>query len=92
MKKVYKILIEHLTNERLDRAASRDNDYRTINKDLDEALKQYDKLKLPEKDAEVINEAFELYAAQCARYAFCAYRLGMKDAVQLLKEMGAIGK
>ena len=89
---VYQILIENLTNERLDRIALQDKDYSAINEELDKVMEQYDKLELSEKDAEVINAAFELYAAQCAKYAVCAYRKGMDDAVELLKEMGVIGK
>ena len=92
MKDVYQILTEHLMNERLDRTASQDRDYCSINEELDEVLKQYDMLELSEKDADVINKAFELYAAQSAKYAACAYRQGMEDAAQLLKEMGVIGK
>ena len=92
MKDVYQILIENLTNERLDQTALQDKDFCTINEKLDEVLDQYHKLELPEHDAEVIDRAFELYAAQCAKYAACAYRQGMEDAVQLLKEMGVIGK
>lgn len=92
LKDVYQILIENLTNERLDRIALQDKDYSAINEELDEVLKQYDILELSEKDADVINKAFELYGAQCAKHAHVAYRQGMEDAVDLLKEMGVIGK
>ena len=92
MEDVYQILIENLTNERLDRIAMQNRDFFIINKKLDEVMEQYHKLELTEQDAGVINRAFDLYAAQCAKYAACAYRQGMEDSVQLLKEMGVIGK
>lgn len=90
MKDVYQILIENLTNERLDQTALQDKDFCTINEKLDEILEQYHKLELTEQDARVVNRAFELYAAQCAKYAHVAYRQGIEDSVQLLKEMGVI--
>lgn len=92
MKDVYQILIENLTNERLDRIALKDKDFCIINAQLDEVLEQYHKLELTEKDTGVIDGAFELYAAQCAKYVACAYRQAMEDTVDLLKEMGVIGK
>lgn len=92
MENVYQVLIENLTNERMDRIALQDKDFCIINAKLDEVLEQYHKLELTENDTGVINEAFELYAAQCAKYAHVAYRQGMEDAVDLLKEMGVIGK
>ena len=92
MKDVYQVLIKNLTNERLDRIALQDKDFCIINAQLDEILEQYHKLDLPEKDTGVIDRAFELYADQCAKYAACAYRQAMEDAVNLLKEMGVIGK
>lgn len=92
MKDVYQVLVEHLMNERLDRIASQDKEFSTISEKLDEVLEQYRELGLSEKDAGVIDRSFELYAAQCAKYAECAYRQGMEDSVQLLKEIGVIGK
>lgn len=92
MKDVYQVLVEHLMNERLDRIASQDKEFSTISEKLDEVLEQYHELGLSEKDAGVIDRVFELYAAQCAKYAECAYRQGIVDSVQLLKEMGVIGK
>lgn len=92
MKDVYQVLVEHLMNERLDRIAFQDKDFCIINEKLDGVLEQYRELGLPEKDVGVIDRVFELYAAQCAKYAECAYRQGIEDSVQLLKEMGVIGK
>lgn len=92
MDDVYQILIENLTNERLDRMALQDKDFCIINAQLDEVLEQYHKLELTEKDTGVVNRAFELYAAQCAKYAAFAYRQAMEDAVELLKALGVLGK
>ena len=90
MKSIYRILIENLTNERLDGIAFRDKRFRLAEKKLNEALKLYDKLSLPKEDANVVSHVFDAYAAQSARYAAIAYRQGIEDAVKLLKKMGVI--
>lgn len=96
MKKVYKNLIEtlvgNLTNERLDKIAFKDKEFRSVDRRLNESLKQYDELSLPEESNKVISHVFDAYGEQSARYAAIAYRQGITDTVQLLKKMGAIGK
>lgn len=92
MKNVYQTLIENLTNERLDQIVFQDKDAFLTDKKLNEVLEQYHKMELPEKDTRVIDMAFELYAEQCAQFVHAAYKQGMEDAVQLLKEMGVFGK
>lgn len=39
---------------------------------------------------EEINRIFDLYGAHNARYAALAYRQGITDTVQILKEIGII--
>ena len=90
MKNIYEILIENLTNERLDGIAFRDKKFRSAEKKLKEALKLFDKLSLPKEDAKVVGHVLDAYAAQSARYAAIAYRQGIEDAVKLLKKMGVI--
>lgn len=87
MKKIYKILIENLTNERLDKIAFRDKEFRSADKKLNKALKLYDKLSLPKEDAKVVSRVFDAYVAQNARYAELAYKQGIKDTVKLLKKI-----
>lgn len=90
MKNIYDVLIENLTNERLDEIAFLDKKFRSADKKLDEALKLYAKLPVTEEDAKVVDRVFDAYAAQNARYAALAYKQGIEDAIQLLKEMGVI--
>ena len=96
MKKVYKNLIEtlvgNLTNERLDKIAFKDKEFRSVDKRLNEALSQYDELSLPEESNKVVGHVFDTYGEQNARYVAIAYRQGIMDTVQLLKKMGVIGK
>lgn len=96
MKKVRKNLIETLvenfTNERLDKIAFKDKEFRSSDRKLDEALKQYDDLSVPEESDRVVQRAFDAYAYQSAVYAAVAYRQAIVDTVKLLKMMGVIGK
>ena len=87
MKNIHEILIENLTNERLDKIVFRDKEFRLADKKLNKALKLYDKLSLPEDDAKVVSRVFDAYAAQSARYVSLAYRQGMKDTVKFLKKV-----
>ena len=94
MKKVYKnlleTLVENLTNERLDKIAFKDKEFRSIDKKLNEALEQYDNLSLSEESDKVVSHVFDAYAGQNAVYVAIAYKQGIMDSVQLLKEMGVI--
>lgn len=90
MKKAYKNLIENFTNERLDKIAFRDKEFRSADRKLNESLKQYEGLSLPEENNKVVSRVFDAYGEQSARYANIAYRQGMKDVLKLLKEMGVI--
>ncbi|MCH5250555.1 MAG: hypothetical protein J1E98_11505 [Lachnospiraceae bacterium] len=94
MKKAYKnlteTLIENFTNERMDKIAFQDKKFRLADKKLDEALKLYNKLSLSKDDDKVVGHVFDAYAVQSARYAALAYKQGIEDAVQLLKEMDVI--
>lgn len=96
MKKVHKnligTLVENFTNERLDKIAFKDKEFRSSDRKLDEALEKYDGLSLPEEDDKVVKHAFDAYAYQSAVYAAVAYRQGIMDTVKLLKMMGVIGK
>lgn len=90
MEDILQILIENCTNERLDQIAYEDEDFCAIDAKLNNALKQYDNLSLSEQAAKEISHVFDMYAAQNARYTAIAYKKGIEDSVQLLKEMGVI--
>lgn len=90
MRDVIEIIIENLTNERLDEIVLQDEDFCTIDSQLDDALTHYEILGISKQDAKVINEIFDLYVAHSARYAALAYRQGLTDSVGLLKNLGII--
>lgn len=92
MEDVYKFLIKNLMNERMDRIVVKNKRLRTVEKNLKEALEQYDKLSLPEADAKVVDNAINAISEQSRVYGELAYTLGMKDVVKLLKKIGVIGK
>ena len=83
-------MIENFTNERLDKIAFKDKGFRSADRRLHEALEQYDGLSLRKEDGKVVSHVFDAYADQNAVYVGLAYMQGMKDAVELLKEMGVI--
>ena len=94
MKKAYKslidIMIENLTNERLDEIAFKDKRIQSADRELNESLKHYAELSLPEESDEVVSRVLDAYGEQSTAYAALAYTQGMKDAVKFLKEIRVI--
>lgn len=90
MKNIYDVIIENCTNERLDEIVFQDEDFCTIDSQLDEALSHYDTLTISKQDVKEINRIFDLYGAHSARYAALAYRQGLQDSVELLKGLKII--
>ena len=92
MKNVYKFMVENLMGRRIDKIVVRNKRYRKANERYTEALKKCDGLSLSKEDDRVVDNALNTLAAQDAVYSELAYIQGMKDAVQLLKYMGVIGR
>lgn len=90
MRDLMEIIIENLTNERLDEIVFQDEDFCSIDAQLDEALAKYNNLSITKQDAKLINEIFDLYVAHSARYAALAYRQGLEDSIHLLKAIDII--
>ena len=90
MKNVYKGLIEHLADERMDNIVAKNKRFRMAEKNLKEALEQYDKLSLPKVDAKVVDKVINAFSDQSKVYGELAYGQGMKDVVKLLKKIGVI--
>ena len=90
MRDLMEIIIENLTNERLNEIVFQDEDFCMIDSQLEEALSHYDTLTISKQDVKEINRIFDLYGAHSARYAALAYRQGITDTVQILKEIGII--
>lgn len=92
MEDIFEILVENFMEERLDDIALKDDEFCSENKKLDESLKKYHELPLSKEEVKVIDHAFNMYAAQSAKYAALAYRQGLIDAVRLLKAIGLFEK
>lgn len=90
MRDLMEIIIENLTNERLDEIVFQDEDFCAIDAQLDEALAHYDTLSISKQDVKEINRIFDIYVAHGARYAALAYRQGLQDSVELLKGLKII--
>lgn len=87
MNDVYQILIENLMNERLDKIAFADEEFCTLDGELDKALAHYDTLSISQQDSKTISRIFDLYAAHSARYSAISYQMGFTDAIELLRAL-----
>ena len=90
MRDLMEIIIENLTNERLNEIVFQDEDFCMIDSQLEEALSHYDTLTISKQDVKEINRIFDIYVAHGARYAALAYRQGLSDSIELLKTLGVI--
>lgn len=90
MKNIYEILIENATNKRLDEIILLDEEYRTIDEQINTAQQQYLNLHLPKEHTEIIDKIICLYAEESARHSALSYQQGILDAVDLLKSMGVL--
>lgn len=89
-------MLEYLTewgvNDRLDTVLLKDEEYRMISERINKYSQEYRKVDLNEEQQEIIEGLLESYHESSARYGHLAYRQGVLDCVQLLKEMKVLPK
>ncbi|MCH5259538.1 MAG: hypothetical protein J1F18_07290 [Lachnospiraceae bacterium] len=90
MSDIIEIIMEVVTNERLDDIARQDEIFCAIDARLNEALNSMDSLSISKQDLKEISKVLDIFAEYSARYAHLAYRQGLRDFIQLLKFIGII--
>jgi hypothetical protein len=83
-KKIYDILVECGTNERLDEILTKNKDYLALHQSLSQAEEEKERLltRLRELDHTIT----DLYSEMIAFHTNMAYRQGLKDKDAILKE------
>lgn len=90
MRDIIEIIIENLTNERLDTIVFEDEEFSAIDDQLNEALANYDTLGISEQDSKEISRIFDIYADYSTSYAALAYKQGLIDSIELLRGLKII--
>ena len=87
---ILKMIAEHAANERLDDIMLGDEEYMSIQEEVNENEEKLDGLNLSLEQKLAVDALTASYIAKGIRYAKVAYRQGFKDCAEFLKEIGAI--
>ena len=85
MKKITDIIMDHGINERLDQIALADAEYLKRDKEYSALLDQCRTVNMSKKQIRLVDAITAAFAAQSARYAELAYRMGLKDGAALCR-------
>lgn len=91
MKGILDIIIENLTNERLDSIVFANDEYKNLLQKYNESANIFESSLTPEQ--QTLYNAFTVdYNAMSAMYARLAYELGLRDLAELCTELTAKSK
>lgn len=84
-------LLAHIrTHKALDRAVRKDRYYRTTLKEQNKAYDELDKAGLGKEQKRTVDRALCSMNANGAAYGGVAYRLGLRDGIQLMSELNKV--
>ena len=86
MKKILDIIVENLTNERLDSLVFANDEYKKIMQKFEESSQIFEDSLTPEQHKKFV-QFMDDYNAQSALYARLAYKQGMRDVAELWQEL-----
>lgn len=84
------IIMDYSVNEGLNRILMEDEEYKEIQKEIDERMDQCGKFGFTKEQCLAVDRLVSAHAASGACYGRAAYRKGFHDCVSLLQEMGLI--
>lgn len=87
MESLLDVLVDKGVNERMDHKLFEDEEYLDLHKELEEAIGRFDELELDDTQQLVVDRMVSAYTAEGAFYGEKAYRQGIFDCVELLKEI-----
>ena len=87
---IFDIITNYSVNEGNNKILLGDEEYRKIQKEIDEQIKQYKQLGLTKEQCLAVDRLVSAYTASGACYGRVAYRQGFHDCVSLLQEMRLI--
>lgn len=76
--------------KRMDLVLQEDEAFINLQKETEEVIKNYDALDLDRKAKLIIDRMISAYNSEGAYYGEVAYRLGILDCVELLKELNIL--
>lgn len=92
MENIFEILVRNAINERLDDLAKEDEKYKELDHKMDEAIDKWIASGLSEEQNAIISQMADASAALSSQYTVLAYKLAVNDTIELLKDIGIIGR
>ena len=90
MKSLFNELVIMATNERLDNILNKDKGFLEVQEKVARAIKLFEELELPEEQKLIVDRMVSAHNESGAYYGRMAYKQGIYDCVELLKEMGIL--
>ena len=87
---IFDIITNYSVNEGINKILLEDEEYRKIQKEIDEKIKRYKQLGLTKEQRLEVDRLISAHTASGACYGRITYRKGFHDCVSLLQEMGLI--
>lgn len=87
---LFHVITEYATNEKIDNAVLQDEEYRKLQKVIEEYLQKLHELELAKEQRVLIDRLISAYNESAAYYGKVCYREGFCDCVSFLKEIKVI--
>ena len=85
------ILAEERIYKGLDKVLNNNELYQMMQKEVDEALNQIEKVGLSREQNKVVDKALSTVNASGAAYGAIAYKQGLYDGIKLMEEINRVG-
>lgn len=90
MESLFNELVGMATNERLDNILNKDKGFLEVQEKAARAIKLFEELELTEEQQLIVDRMVSAHNESGAYYGRMAYKQGVYDCVELLKEMGIL--
>lgn len=89
-KSIFEMITEYAVNEGVNAAIQQNDEYRQIQKKMNDLTSDFHEFNLPEEQRLIIDDLLDCYNESGAYYGKMTYQKGFRDCVLLLLEIGLI--
>lgn len=89
-KNIFEAITEYAVNEGINCIIQQNDEYKQIQKKIDDLTNEFDKLGLPKEQRLIVDRLLTSYNESGAFYGKMTYQQGFRDCAALLVEIGMI--
>lgn len=89
-KSIFEVITEYAVNDGLNNVILQSDEYKQIQKEIDDLTSKFDALDLPKEQRLIVDGLLTSYNESGAFYGRMTYQQGVKDCAALLVKMGLI--